>query len=1224
MIICTALVLPRVCEGAEAEIRAFSLREANRRAANGTGTPELKKLGGITRFCGMVFDRQTRDVILVGRTRSDFPEADLDDLAVALRSRLSGAQYPRVSIDMVEDTPKTGKQEVRFDGGIERTKFGADFLESDVILKRYSLDLLQQVQGISPYLKLYEGATRTRLADQGHDVREVRWLSEKEGKEAVQKHSGKNATESATVQSRFWFHVRTNDSFIVEKDDVYVIEELRLGVQAETMLNQGINASGKKVEQGKDELADEFARQFSANYQNACGDYPLLKRLKVLFDLVCIAEGIAHLGTDRPNLDTLLTMHQMKAENTPKTYPLLQRVGEFRSKGDATVLVQLSGGIDLEAILLALEDGDVNALKLAVTNSRPSRDALSWDLPLDEWKMPNDEAGITARKQSPATKIKPKELGFGLAVQEFLFDPARPGDTVFRDFPPLPGMKHAKVQNPQFKKLDRMGAQHEVADKVGGVLLNDVARVEGAIGSGATLGKGNFAIVVNGDDCGIDETAYRQFVTSLWAVYFGREDPGISIDPIAHGAIKQLVRYIGNVKNLDLGRVMREADYLMKQWAVGTEQPSIATFKTPDDYANELRTLYLGSMSRFWFVPENMKFKVTPDALFFQSGNMTVKTEFLMSNAEGRGADPANERFAKWLTENYHGQVIKRYPIYHELYDYAKLVALAKYLKESGVPLYWFLMANKELVLTEDAPGSVPSLFKDSKHFQDVKIEGGVNLVQKDVKAKGYIFDEATKEAIRVASMKSAADRDAASRTPERPKYVAKPVTLELGTNQYYTALPQHSSSSGKDRRGIRYQTDISLRTEGYEITPKVLAALQPAIRQRHVWNDLRDKIDGLMKGKSEAEFEAAFENALQAAQAKTGAALRKLALLQGKFYPTEPEFAKDAAFALEDKDQFELLGDLLVSYAKYYTSLDLVRVFDPNRANQPGDFGDGWRLLIPYRLRPASKTAAKGYQLPSKMEIVNLITDRREVLDFATDTNQNIGYFPATNSPSEFIALFVLTDASFRLVDRIGCEFQFNHNLNLTEMLFTEDHSISVEYLEKTGTAFETSPYRIVPENPEARVTFRNVTLPKRMKVTDGFGADQVLEFTEKNSPVGWYPPTAKTNRFKTLALMSDASYVLADGKGNEFSFDGGGHFTEMVIGQDEPIVRSLKMGKNRITFRYRLDPAGNILIAKAWVGQDEIGAKPLYVINYDYDLTGRLANRQLLFASGKPIFGQ
>ena len=151
---CTIGFAPRSHAGS---LKAFSLREANRLVKEGKAdAPGLANLGGITRIVGMVFDRDTGDVILIGKVRSDMPPASLDDLVVALRSRLGKGQYPKVSIDMVEDTAKTGMQKVRFEGGIEETQFGGDFLDSDVVLKLYSLDLLQRVHGVEPYLKLYE------------------------------------------------------------------------------------------------------------------------------------------------------------------------------------------------------------------------------------------------------------------------------------------------------------------------------------------------------------------------------------------------------------------------------------------------------------------------------------------------------------------------------------------------------------------------------------------------------------------------------------------------------------------------------------------------------------------------------------------------------------------------------------------------------------------------------------------------------------------------------------------------------------------------------------------------------------------------------------------------------------------------------------------------------------------------------------------------------------
>jgi hypothetical protein len=112
---------------------------------------------------------------------------------------------------------------------------------------------------------------------------------------------------------------------------------------------------------------------------------------------------------------------------------------------------------------------------------------------------------------------------------------------------------------------------------IGGVMLHGVAQVEGNVAD-VQLGGGSFSLIFENKDAQIDVRKLRKFITALWAVYFSEEGPGISIDPIAPGVDKHLVRYIGKVINSDLGRVMRETDYLMKKWAVGTEKPEIERF----------------------------------------------------------------------------------------------------------------------------------------------------------------------------------------------------------------------------------------------------------------------------------------------------------------------------------------------------------------------------------------------------------------------------------------------------------------------------------------------------------------------------------------------------------------------------------------------------------------------------------------------------------------------
>jgi hypothetical protein len=413
--------------GLAAPIRAFSLREANRLLEAGTPmSQELATLGGITRFAGMVFDRQTSDVILVGKLRRDLPAATLDDLVVALRCVITRKEYPVVSIDAVPDTATTRKQEVRFKGGIARSQFGADFLASDVLLKRYSLDLLEHVAEIRPYLKIYEDAAKKKIEEQGHTVDRAHWCSAAESAALLQEFLGKTATQSETVQSRFWFYNLDESSHVTEIDDVFVIDELRLGVKVEVLGGSAGDGAGQRMPPQKDQSSEQFAAEFTQHYAEACSQYHSLNRLKVLFDMLAISTGISHLGQDRPTLDYLLNKHCVQAVVTPEAYPLLSRLGEIASTQDGvSILVLLSGGVELKPLLVELEDGVPSALRQIVLRSRPDQRALSWALPLNQWDMPNNElqgAQGQDQEEDASRRNESNDLGFSLARQVHLFD----------------------------------------------------------------------------------------------------------------------------------------------------------------------------------------------------------------------------------------------------------------------------------------------------------------------------------------------------------------------------------------------------------------------------------------------------------------------------------------------------------------------------------------------------------------------------------------------------------------------------------------------------------------------------------------------------------------------------------------------------------------------------------------------------------------------------------
>jgi hypothetical protein len=889
---------------------AYSMKEAERRlAADPRGSKEAHELGGITHLAGMVYDRQGQDFILVGVARPDAAPLSLDDLVVSLRSMLVHNTPPLVSIDPTPDTVKTRQQSVRFQGGIEQTALGRKMLEADVVLKRLALGRLRaEVWGVHSYFSmLLEQARRGEL--------------------------------ETRVRSRFWLTNR-RPSLAMGKD-VFAILEQDIGIQSEVLYAE-VNGQPAAVNGAhRDAAGERFSEQVARNFADLSLQYPALAQVRPILAMVSVAEGLRRLGSGEA-LGYWLGNYRPARVPTPREHELLEEEAEVEGKSQT---LAVSGGIEINPIVVRLNAGDVTALRDAVLRSRPSPNALTWQPPLAGWQVPGLEKLVAG--PSPTSNADG-----GFSLDRTLRDTPRPNPSPLPG--PLPGTPQLnrsmnnllrspeppRQLQPQFN-ISRTLPPQRLSPGIGGVMLQGTGRFREGQAEAVDLSRGHFALVVDGQNAQLAPEAFRRFITALWAVYYSQQDPGISIDPIGPGIDQHLVRYIGRVINTDLGRVMRECDYLMKKWAVGTERPEVPGFQSVDDLSARHGLAYVGASRRFWFIPEDMTFRRGGDALLFASGRMTVRTEYTVNGLRGTAA-PSDQRFADNFTRLYQ-QIAQRHPVFQEMFEYAKLVALAKYLKDSGVPLFWFLMANKDLVLTEDSPGTVDALVKGSRHYEGLTIEGGV-----DLRTQGqYRIDEQAAQALREALARLPAatashGATALGAAPERT--TAEPFSFSLGQADY-SVLPQHSLTSGKDRRGLRYQTDFALR-------------------------------GGAGPG------------------------------------------------------------------------LEVVRYFDPRRP-EGGDFGQGWRLLIPYRVRPegAATRPFLNVIIPEKMALENLLTGAREVLTFSTDRYTAAGWVPERLAHSQVIGLFLMSDASFRLADKLGNEFWFDGDGDLTDLVFGEGRRMRIKY---------------------------------------------------------------------------------------------------------------------------------------------------------------------------------
>jgi len=171
-------------------------------------------------------------------------------------------------------------------------------------------------------------------------------------------------------------------------------------------------------------------------------------------------------------------------------------------------------------------------------------------------------------------------------------------------------------------------------------------------------------------------------------------------------------------------------------------------------------------------------------------------------------------------------------------------------------------MANKDLVLTEDSPGTVDALVKQSDYFRGVQIEGGVDLGF-DVSRQGnYVFDDETVHALNEALSKLPANANAAttlSTGTDVGKLRPEPFSFDLG-KQSFTVLPQHSLTSGKDRRGIRYQTDLVLRGTGLQLNEQSLNMIGYELFRRGMAREMNPILQSMDKQALEARFESIYK----------------------------------------------------------------------------------------------------------------------------------------------------------------------------------------------------------------------------------------------------------------------------------------------------------------------------------------------------------------------------
>jgi len=415
---------------------AYSLREAERRMKSPEEkSAELTEIGGVTQIAGMVYDERDKDMIIVGQVNKGNAKITLDDFVVAMRSVLLHNEYPLVSIDRTEDTPKTSKQIVRFKGKVENTQFGKDMLVADIILKKLSLGLLpSEPYCIQSYFSMSLDQVKRALAEslnvlplvKVEDTKYFFSIPTVQLQQAIlDSFGGLEPSESGQVKgqqvladyfriaSRFWFFP-LNPSLAV-REGVFVIQNLDIGVETEVLYAIIDGKPENDLSKIRDEIGDKFSTQMVANFGKIRKAYLELGNIKTLLDLVALAKGIKELRAN-PDLSYWLNNYKVEYVFTDTTCDLIVGICKIKGPDGRQQFLEISGGIELNPNVLWLKAGDVTVLKEAVLNAKPKKpNVLTWQVPLEGWEIPGAGKYYDIPKED-SSRLQQK-AGFSLDVK---------------------------------------------------------------------------------------------------------------------------------------------------------------------------------------------------------------------------------------------------------------------------------------------------------------------------------------------------------------------------------------------------------------------------------------------------------------------------------------------------------------------------------------------------------------------------------------------------------------------------------------------------------------------------------------------------------------------------------------------------------------------------------------------------------------------------------------
>lgn len=230
----------------------------------------------------------------------------------------------------------------------------------------------------------------------------------------------------------------------------------------------------------------------------------------------------------------------------------------------------------------------------------------------------------------------------------------------------------------------------------------------------------------------LPELEPADLLVALRAVYSGRDDVGVSIDPIDPAVLDgpMQVNYFGDTQHTHFGRVMYEADRHLKVLSSGqdnlTHQP--AQVNVPGYHSELVRMFELSpdeqrdpQWHRMWYLVKDsvVPLRVSADgnAMLFDEVPLMIEARFVAFDQQGQkhdvpGHDPVVDAFVKHFNTHFAEFAAEKAEV-AQLGQLAKLLSIARWLYANQIAVD-FTWLNTYAVDNFDTPATTPGQMVES------------------------------------------------------------------------------------------------------------------------------------------------------------------------------------------------------------------------------------------------------------------------------------------------------------------------------------------------------------------------------------------------------------------------------------------------------------------------------------------------------------------------------